>query len=326
MNTRQLVEEAVSSVLGSSRDHRAQQGSRTLFEAIIRQRGIFEDGLFDNIAAYGWALFFFVLSWFAALAVSWLLWSALMFNWRRLLGLKQPAPQRGSAAWTKKYNDHDESANKDEVLPMPATVIKARGPQLVGRTVATEPVSFKNVPVVKATDSNRWHGHDRSRYESYVRLVVLATRILIVVAGVLLAFQAAGVNVLSLAASLGVISICFTYGAAPILVNIWAALNMHGTDKIEMGDYIRVGGGYIGLMTAMRTQWSDITDDLNPWAGRQVHQVPNRIFLDSVVTVYPDGPPPEVIKKYFEDLNAVNTWRATSMNLPPIAPIEFKIT
>jgi hypothetical protein len=252
-----------------------------------------------------------------------------MFNWKRLFG----CAAKRHEAWEKKYSDHDESANQDEVLPVPGAVprpVKALfrgggGPRLVSAATTTEPVPFKNVPVAQVTDSNRWHGHERTRYESYVRLVVLSTRILIVLAGVLLAFQAAGVNVLSLAASLGVISICFTYGAAPILVNIWAALNMHGTDKLEIGDYVRVGGSYQGIMSAFRTQWSDVTDDLCPWKGRQIHQIPNRVFLDSAITVYPDGPPPEVIRAYFDDLATYNAWRASALGLPPIAPVEFRM-
>jgi small-conductance mechanosensitive channel len=312
----------VISALGRRAMH--EHGSRSLYEAVVRQRGIFEDGMFDNIAAYGWALFFFVLSWVAAIIVSWALWYVLMFNWRRLFGC---GPKRGTAAWDKKYSDHNESANRDEILPtvVRPSVVQSRGvPRLLSAAVTTEPVPFKSVPV--AVKNDVWHGHDRERYESYVRLIVLAVRIVIVIAGVMLSFQAMGVNVLSLAASLGVISICFTYGAAPILVNIWAALNMHGTDKLEMNDYVRIGNSVQGLVSAMRTQWSDVTDDLSPWMGRQVHQVPNRVFLDTNITVYPDGPPPEVIKKYFEDLEAVNLWRVKQMGLLPIAPVQFKIS
>jgi len=179
-------------------------------------------------------------------------------------------------------------------------------------------VHYKVRPAINAPDYNRFTGHERTRYESYVRLIVLSVRVLIVCAGVTLAFQAAGVNILSLFASLGVVSVCFSYGAAPIITNILCAIYMYGTDKVEMGDYIQIGGIY-GFVTALRAQWIELTDDLSPLQGiRRIHQIPNRLPMETIITRYPNGPPPAILMKYFEELEQVNKFRREILKLEPI--------
>lgn len=326
--------------------------ARSLSEALLKRAALFHTGpIFENIVDYLAGIGVFIGGWVAGIILEWLLWYLLMFNWRRLL-CKSPKDasdkkKEDDKLWAKPYNSHDESAKKDGILPMPAGVIQTRvnainrsiyastaAPRLVerqpyfmaiGDPAGTTPVPFKAVPQEPTTytDSKRWHGHERTRYESYVRLVVLSVRVMCVIFGVGLGFQAAGVNFFSLAASLGIISLCFTYGAAPMMTNILSALYMYGTDKLEMGDYVRAGGVQ-GIITAFRVQWTEITDDLNPMQGRQIHQIPNRILMEGLISVFPQGPPLEVIQKYFQDLTLANAAR-DKLGLPPIKPIEFKL-
>ena len=314
-------------------------GSASFAEAMGKRFHAFDASMYDDVAYYAIGFGIFIGGWVAGVIVEYVLWYVLMFNWRRLCcGRRKGQPVK---PWNKHYNDHDESANHPKHLPQPGKVesiqlvevvssLIGEVPQLrsvgarTGETQGTRSQPFVRVDVEKATDTNRWHGHRRSRYESYVRLIVLSIRVAIVMAGVVFAFRAAGVNILSLAASLGVISICFSYGAAAMLSNILSALYMYGTDKIEMRDFVACEGRF-GMVTAFRAQWSEITDDLHPWQGRRVHQIPNKTLINSLVTVYPGGPPPELVRTYFEELKTLNAWRKSEMNLPPIPPIEFSI-
>jgi len=326
--------------------------SRSIAEAMHKRFLLLGDTFFDNIVAWGYAILIFIGSWIVSLIIPWIVWHLLMFNWRKLFcgGGKK------NEALVKKYNDHDESANKPSVVPVPKgtpnsgirphenvssslnqrKVGTGNHPQLVPlkqpyngwdfvgeaeqqRAKADEQTHYKVKPVITAPDYNRFSGHKRTRYESYVRLIVLCLRVGIVVVGVILAFQAAGVNILSLIASLGVVSVCFSYGAAPMITNILCAIYMYGTDKIEMGDYVQVANVY-GFVTALRAQWSELTDDLSPLHGkRRVHQVPNRLPMETIVTVFPNGPPPAILMQYFKELQQVNEFR---MNVLKIDPIE----
>ena len=315
-------------------------GSASFAEAMGKRFHAFDASMYDDVAYYAIGFAIFVGGWVVGVLVEYLLWYLLMFNWRRLCCGRRRGKVRDP--WNKHYNDHDESANHPKHLPVrqqdqASTAMRVGNvvsallndvPTLrarAGEARATQSQPFVHVEVERATDTNRWHGHRRSRYESYVRLIVLSVRVVIVVAGVVFGFRAAGVNILSLAASLGVISICFSYGAASMLSNILSALYMYGTDKIEMGDYAALEGRF-GMVTAFRAQWTELTDDLHPWHGRRIHQVPNKVLINSLVTVYPAGPPPEIIRDYFRELAEVNEWRRTQMKLPPIEPVQFALT
>ena len=94
--------------------------------------------------------------------------------------------------------------------------------------------------------------------------------------------------------------------------------------KFCIGLYIDVAGSKQGVITAFRGQWTEITDDLSPSLGRQVHLIPNRILMDSVVSIYPDGPPSSAVLRYFAELKTVNEARLVQ-GLPSLQPIESLI-
>lgn len=180
-------------------------------------------------------------------------------------------------------------------------------------------MTFQSVPAVNPNTSvgfnddgsyankNHWHGHERSRYESYVRLAVVSIRLLTVLLATILSFMVAGVNFISLATGLGLISVSFSYGAASMISNVFSSIYIYGTDKLELHDYVAVGG-ISGEVTALRALWIEVTDDFQPWRGRMVHHLPSKIPLETIFTIFPYGPPPDVIKRYEEDLVAVDTW------------------
>jgi small-conductance mechanosensitive channel len=178
-------------------------------------------------------------------------------------------------------------------------------------------VPFKVVPVIKVTDYNRWHHHlARNPYENTVRLIAAFTRIIAVCTGFLFAFDSAGINIFSMLASVGILALCFSYGAGSLLGNYFAYVMTLITNKTKRHEWISYGG-YQGFVSSMGGNNMEITNDLDPWKGRQVHQIPNKTQVDGVITIYPDGPPPELIKAYFEKLNEVNGWR-TSFGMEPL--------
>lgn len=65
----------------------------------------------------------------------------------------------------------------------------------------------------------------------------------------------------------------------------------------------------------------ELTNDLDPWKGRQTIQIPNKTQVDGVIVIYRDGPPPELIKSYFEKLSEINAWRTTI----GMAPLEQSV-
>jgi len=307
-------------------------GSRTLVEALTKQVHVFDEPLFDNAAAYGCAVGVLVGAWFAAYALSDGLWYLWTLNWRRLLCCFGA----GGAAREPLFrspHDPNESANKPQVVPTLASVrfqvpVSGRravrgGGGGVGESVGVDPQPFTAV-AVEQSNSVLWSGAKRSRTENYVRLTVLIVRLLVLVAGVMLAFQAAGVNVLSLAASMGILSLCFSYGGASLLRNFLNVMYLHGTDKLAMGVYCVLDSQTKGIITAMRTQWIELTDDLNPMKGRQIHQVPSALFMEGKVTVMPDGPPLEDVMLYFELLDKANAFREKK-GLNRLRPLEALI-
>ena len=312
--------------------HVTGPGSHSLVEAFARQYRVFEDPLFDNVAAYGIGIGVLVGGWVASWVLSNGLWYAYTLNWRRLFNCGRR--RDNDDPLFRNPNDPNESANKPKVLPVaavrfaiPVSVGAAAAAKLkrTGDAVGVTPQVYKEVEVTQTHPESRlWSGAKRSRTESYIRLAVLLVRLLVLVATVVLAFQAAGVNVLSLAASMGIISLCLSYGGANLLRNFLNAMYIHGMDKVAINVYVKCGNGYKGIITAFRAQWSDVTDDLSPWQGRQIHQIPNAVFMENIITVFPDGPPPEDLRRYYDELAQVNTWRATR-GLEPIPPINMRV-
>jgi len=320
----------------------AAAGSRTLAEAFVKQARVFDEPLFDNAAAYGCAIGVLVGTWFASYALSDGLWYLWTLNWQRLFAYccccfrrqdwrthNDGDRHRNDDPFFRSPHDPNESANKPKVVPVGSgKLLVPLPPQrgvVMGDVVGVTPQSYATLPVVQSSrDSRLWSGAKRSRTENYVRLTVLLIRLLVLVAGVMLAFQAAGVNVLSLAASMGILSLCFSYGGANLLRNFLNVMYMHGTDKLAIGVYVKLDGQTKGVISAFRTQWTELTDDLSPLQGRQIHQIPNAVFMEGKVTVYPDGPPPEEVARYYDELNKVNEFRA-SRGRPPLAPLESVI-
>ncbi len=202
-------------------------------------------------------------------------------------------------------------------------------------------VPFKTVQVVRLTDYNRWHQHHpRNRYENTVRLVAAFGRIIAVCTGFLFAFDSAGINIFSMLASVGILALCFSYGAGSLLGNYFAYVMTLIANKTKRHEWISYAGyqgegffflslkpsyshlSYLsGFVSAMGGNNMELTNDLDPWKGRQTIQVPNKTQVDGVIVIYPDGPPPELIKSYFEKLEEVNAWRA----MMKMAPLEQSV-
>src|SRR5208283_3629869 len=118
-----------------------------------------------------------------------------------------------------------------------------------------------------------------------------------------------------------IISLCFTYGGANLIQNYLSAAVMYGTNKYCIGMYVGLSESRQGLITAFRGQWTEITFDLQPSKGRQVHLVPNSVMMNSDATIYPDGPPSDVVMRYFAELKTVNEARV-ALGLPSLQPVE----
>ncbi len=171
--------------------------------------------------------------------------------------------------------------------------------------------SYKHVVIPFIPDRKQWHGHGRSLYESYVRLVVITIRVAIVMVATILAFSVAGINFYSLVTGFGLVSISFSYAAAGMISNVFCAIYMYSTSKLEMHDYITIGP-ISGEVTAFLSQWIEITDDSQPWRGRMIHQIPNKVPMETIVTIYPNGPGIAILKSVREDLDAIDRWIASN--------------
>jgi hypothetical protein len=306
-------------------------GSRSLVEALTKQIYVFEAPLFDNAAAYGCAVGVLIGTWFASYILSDGLWYLWTLNWKRLLCCFVPGGRTGKQPedpFFRSPHDPNESANKPQLVPLKFQVggtASKRTTTKVGDAVGVQPQPYATVAVEPSLASGTlWSGVKRTRTENYVRLTVLIIRLLVLVAGVMLAFQAAGVNVLSLAASMGILSLCFSYGGASLLRNFLNIMYLHGTDKLAMGVYCSLDPATKGVITAFRTQWIELTDDLNPLKGRQIHQIPSAAFMEGKVTVFPDGPPLEDVMLYFDLLERANAFRAKH-NLGPLRQLDTQV-
>lgn len=321
--------------------------SASLAEAFVRRTRVFDDPLFDNLSAYAIGLAIMVGSWFAGWFVEWLVLRAWGVNWKRLLGTccgRRNKDEDGDPLF-RNLNDPNASANRPKVLPVrgkfsPGGTIG--GPVRISDVVGVVPQQYKEVPVeqVRPThnppplfnqiclpkeqvhhDSRLWSGVKPSHTENYVRLTSMLARLVVLIGGLMLAFQAAGVNVLSLAASMGIVTLCFTYGGAGLLRNFLSGIYLHWTCKVSTGVYVSVSSDKQGIVTDFTSQWVTITDDLRPSKGRQLHLIPNGSMMDADITVFPDGPPSDVVLRYFDELEVVNKARL-ARGLPSLQPIE----
>lgn len=297
--------------------------SASLAEAFVRRTRVFDEPLFDNLSAYGIGLAIFVGSWFGGWFVEWLVLRAWGVNWKRLLGTccgRRNKDEDGDPLF-RNLNDPNASANRPKVLPVrgkfsPGGTIK------VNDVVGVVPQQYKEVPVEQVHhDSRLWSGVKPSHTENYVRLTSMLARLVVLIGGLMLAFQAAGVNVLSLAASMGIVTLCFTYGGAGLLRNFLSGIYLHWTCKVSTGVYVSVSSDKQGIVTDFTSQWVTITDDLRPSKGRQLHLIPNGSMMDADITVFPDGPPSDVVLRYFDELEVVNKARL-ARGLPSLQPIE----
>jgi len=300
--------------------------STSLVEAFSRRKRVFDEPLFDNISAYLWGLLIFVGSWYAGAFIEWLILRLWGVNWKRIFDTcRGRSHNRGEDAdpLFRNPNDPNASTNRPKVLPVKS---KFSPSGRLGDVVGVVPQQYKEVPVEQVHhDSKIWSGVKPSYTENYVRLCALMSRLIVLIGGVMLAFQAAGVNVLSLAASMGIVTLCFTYGGAGLLRNFLSAIYLHWTAKFCTGMYVSVSSEKQGIITAFRSQWIEITDDLRPSKGRQVHLIPNGSMMDADVTIYPDGPPSDAVLRYFSELKAVNEAR-TGLGLPSLQPIDSLLT
>ncbi len=175
----------------------------------------------------------------------------------------------------------------------------------------TTHATYKHVVIPFIPDKKQWHGHGRSQYESFVRLTVISVRVVIVLMATILAFSVAGVNFYSLVTGFGLISISFSYAASGMISGVFCAIYMYSTNKLEMHDYVTIGP-INGEVTAFLSQWIEITDDCQPWKGRIVYQCPNKVAMETIVAIYPNGPGIAVLKSVTEDLEAIDRWIASN--------------
>jgi len=266
-----------------------------------------EASLFLNVAYVAIGLGIFLGSFVAAWLIGWLLWKCLMCG-------------HGEGWRTAHKNDGDALQAKhipvsilpvwQPLQPLPKVPSLTR-PVLSGEPVLKSRSARAQQQQETATwnqhavsmeghslaSPSHWHGHDRSKYENYVRLTILLIRIVIVLAGTVFSFATAGVSFMSLATGLGLIGITFSVGASTFIVNVFSATATYATHKLELDDFIEIGP-VCGEITAFYTMYFEVTDDYHPLQGRRVHQIPNRLPVDTIVTIYPNGPPIQLISNF----------------------------
>ncbi len=288
------------------RHHSLPVSPSSIHEAYEHVGRTMATGFFENIAWWSVALAILIGTMIGQWVLAWMLYQAMVCC-RRTKGAKQASEDAhehvpvsvevtGRATYVTFLDDDGGGGGGG------GAALRKRGggdgiPRLLHKPVAQQgQVRFPDY-VHRERDGGKWkdlihrdHDTRRDRYMSWVRLVCLIFRMAFVTTGISLAFHVAGVNFFSLAISVGIISLVFTYGAGGLIANAFAALCIYSTDKIEMHDFIRVGV-YMGFVTAFTVQHITIVNDLDPYMGRQIHHIPNKIPLATVFTQYPDGPP-----------------------------------
>jgi small-conductance mechanosensitive channel len=114
------------------------------------------------------------------------------------------------------------------------------------------------------------------------------TRILVAVLGALIALQALGVPITPLVTTLGVGGIAVALALQDTLANIFAGLYIIASNKIRLGDYVRLAGGEEGFVRDIN--WRNTT--IQALANNMVI-VPNLTVASAVVTNF-NLPEPEV--------------------------------
>lgn len=305
-------------------------------------------GFFSNVAWACIAVAIWIAGWVAQFIVGWIIGQILMcghspgfysdHDKKESAGHPQHVPGTLSSSSSRKKKEDDFQVIVDDGTRKPIhtpiwSTVDAKGiPRLLPRHVAASvsdlqrkasanghhdasplmhQTMFKQVVIPFIPDKKQWHGHGRSLYESYVRLVILSVRVAIVLVATAISFSVAGIDMYAVVTGMGIISITFSFAASGMLANVFGAMYMYGTGKIELHDYISVAQ-VNGEVTAFRPQWLELTDDSQPWKGRMIHQIPNRVPLETIVTVYPNGPGLAILKTVKDDLAMIDAWVATN--------------
>lgn len=311
----------------------------SLVSAFVFAGRTLEAGFFLNLAWGCIGMAIWVGGWIAQFIIGWLLWKLLMcghqqgfYSDHNKTESHSHFPHLHNGTSEKKKDDGgfqvivDDGQRKPINTPIWSALDSKGIPRLLSRQAAAakkigqetpslqqqpHPLAYKNVVIPFIPDKKQWHGHGRSLYESYVRLVILILRLSIVLFATAIAFSVAGVNFYSLVTGLGIVSVSFSYAASGMLSNVFGALYMYSTTKLELHDYVSVGP-INGEVTAFRAQWTELTDDSQPWKGRMIHQLPNRLPMETIVTIYPNGPGLSVLKSVKDDLAAIDAWVASN--------------
>jgi len=290
-------------------------------EAVQAARVIMSQGYFMNIAWGLAAAALFIGTILGQWLIGWALFKILMMC--NCCGAKRDkelhdkrdseehphhVPVQGRAAFSVMVDDGGDN-------PSPTSTSHRGPPRLIPKHPASIHVhqpghqqqqQYVHYPDKKDNDKY-WHGHVHNAYESYVRLCVILVRLTIVVIGLVISFSVAGVNFFSLAVSIGVLSLVFTYGAGGLVSNVFAAIYMFSSGKVKLGMWLQIGS-YEGEVTAMRVQQTELVNDYDAWKGRRIHHIPNKLIMETPMTIYDDGPSPGVIKHYRKTLKEVEAW------------------
>lgn len=275
--------------------------AETLYQGFEHVGRTLATGFFENVAWAAVSLAIFCGALIAQWAVDWLLWKILTARCCMPRKRSRDVADAQAEHYPVKFESQqvggqctfvtvsDTRARRRNPPGVP-NLIPQPSPLGVNPLYQQKPV-YEHKPRPKGdNDGKNWHGHKRNRYDSWVRLICLVVRMFIVTGGIFFAFHVAGVNFFSLAVSVGVVTLIFTYGAGGLIANTFAALYMYSTDRVEIGDFIRVGS-YFGVVVALRVQWITIVNDWDPWMGRQIIDIPNKISMETPYTRFPDGPP-----------------------------------
>jgi hypothetical protein len=204
---------------------------------------------------------------------------------------------------------------RNRMNQIPTLVQSSSGWREDGPAYDNLPRPYRRVKLPYVPEGRQWHGkgtHLKMAYESAVQTFVTCLRVVIVIFATVYSSYLVGISLISVAASLGLVSLTFSMAASSQIANVFAGITISATGKIQLHDFIEVGPA-IGEVDTMKTQWIDVVNRFSPRSGKKVTQVPNRVLLDSFVTIYPDGPPPYLVERMeLEYKQANDTYKKTS--------------